>query len=182
MFLSFFWRLESRHHATLALQYKSLAERIRAQNDLLRTVTERTLDLITLKGKDGRYELVSRSFAENYFAKSPESLIGFRDEDLLSRDACAQLAQGEQVARQLGMSLRDDVVIDMAGRQLHLHVVQVPVGSENGEETGMLTVARDITDLVIAREDKERYRNKPSTPLCGRWNWSILILRGIPCA
>ncbi|MEZ5825103.1 MAG: HD domain-containing phosphohydrolase [Geminicoccaceae bacterium] len=154
VFASFFWRLQSRHHAAMATQYRKLAERIHAQNDLLRTVTDRTLDLIALKAVDGRYELVSRSFA-HMFERAPEGLEGMSDAGLFEADTCARLAEGEREAMAVGVSSRDDIVIRAGGSERHMHVVQVPVG-EKGEDRKILMVARDITDLVQARADRER--------------------------
>ena len=154
IFASFFWRLQSRHHAAMAEQYRKLAERIRAQNDLLRTVTDRTLDLIALKGEGGRYELVSRSFART-FDHPVENLEGMSDGELFDAETCERLAEGEREAMAAGVSSRDDIVIHAGGSDRHMHVVQVPVGEE-GESRKVLMVARDITDLVQARADRER--------------------------
>ena len=155
LFVSFFWRLESRHHLTMAEQYRALVERIRAQNELLQTVTESTLDLVALKDQDGRYLLVSTAYAQ-CFARHPDQLVGLRDEDLLAADTCSQLARGEKDARALGVSLSDDITVEIAGAQRHLHVVQVPVQPEGSRGAGMLMVARDITELVEVREERER--------------------------
>ena len=154
LFSSFFWRLESRHQTALVAQYRALAERIRAQNTLLRTVTESTLDLVTLKSADGRYQLVSSAYARS-FDRLPEQLVGWRDEDLLEPDTCAELAAGERDARAIGVSLRDDLVVSIAGTERHLHVVQVPVDPSERSSSAMLMVARDITELVHAREERE---------------------------
>ncbi|MEZ5836424.1 MAG: HD domain-containing phosphohydrolase [Geminicoccaceae bacterium] len=154
LFASFFWRLQSRHHAAMARQYMSLAEQIRARNELLRTVTDHTLDFIALKGTDGRYELVSQSFAKG-FGRTADALTGLGDSDLFDPHTCARIADGEREAFAVGVSQCDDILIGTGDDQRHMHVVQVPVG-EDDDARRILMVARDITELVRARADRER--------------------------
>ena len=139
----------------MADQYKALAERIKARSALLRTVADTTLDLMVLKDAQGRYQLVGRAFGE-MFGKAPDALVGSSDDEAWPPEACARLAVSEQNARSLGIDIDDAVPVGLEGETRHFHVMHVAVPNERGSSASVLMVARDISDLIAARAERQK--------------------------
>ena len=91
-------------------------------------------------------------FANEAFAEmlrhAPDRIVGRSDEEVFVPATVRILAEGERQAHVTGLALREAHAVEIAGRERHLHMVQVPVAGEDG---GTLLVARDVSDLVAER-------------------------------
>ncbi|MCB1885777.1 MAG: PAS domain-containing protein [Geminicoccaceae bacterium] len=153
-FLVAWQRQHARHFAEMAGQYKVLAATIQEQRRLLATVASSSYDAIGLKGGDGRYLFANEAFAA-MLRHAPNWIVGRRDEEIFAPATVRILAEGERQARTTGLALREAHAVEVAGRERHLHMVQVPVAGEDGSPDGALFVARDVSDLVAERLEHE---------------------------
>ena len=152
-FGAFWWRSNSEHNRSLADQYARFAGRIHRQKLLLDTINNTIKELISLKSLQGKYTYVNPAFAE---------AVGQPLDDIVGRDAASVLGHGtaERMERLDEMALNSQepvVTIDevyLQGIKKHLQISKVPVTTE--DEKSIVTVARDITDLVEEQERRER--------------------------
>lgn len=118
------------------------------QQKLLRTIIESTPDLVSLVGRDGTYLAVNRAFG-HWVGHPAEDLPGRKDRDIFPPELAIQreqehvriLATGVTVSREARLKAAVD------GKEGWFHVVKVPVTDENGRVTGILSTARDISEI-----------------------------------
>ncbi|SDY08472.1 PAS domain S-box-containing protein/diguanylate cyclase (GGDEF) domain-containing protein [Nitrosomonas sp. Nm58] len=123
---------------------------------LLRTVIDATPDWIFVKDKEHRFVLVNQAFASSQGFK-PAEMLGKLDTDFWPEHLCyGDPAQGIR-----GFHADDDEAI--AGKKVHnpadpatladgqlrwFDTLKLPMRNANGEITGVLAYARDITDRL----------------------------------
>jgi len=149
------WWQSSRHHAALAEQYRTLADRIEHHRRLLASITENTEDLIALEDGDGRYRHVNAALARAV-AASPERLKGRTARQVLAADTASWLAAGRRDIAVGRPVVRVSDHLAFGHRRGYWHCLQVPVADQAGHPIGVVMVARDITDLVTERLERER--------------------------
>ena len=153
-FLLVWQRQRARHLGDMAEQYRVLAAEIQRQRRLLQTVTDASLDLIGLKDRRGRYVFANPAFAEAV-RRPVDWLLDREDEEVFAPATAARLAEGEALAIGSGAALREEQFVEIAGRERHLNLVQVPITDAEDTVFGMLVVARDVGDLVRERRQRE---------------------------
>lgn len=140
---------------------RELAERIRAEQALresktrLQTFVDVTPDLIYLKDRALRYLLVNRAFAD-YWAKSPDEIIGCKDESFIPQ----QQAQTNALSESRVMSERRSTIVEEQRGGRTYEIRRTPVVDEAGQAAGIAGVIRDITERKrlqeqLIREQKE---------------------------
>ncbi len=140
---------------------RELSEAVRHTKELLERVIESTPDLVFVKDRELRYRLVNHSFAE--LMKRPvEDIIGRTDEEIGFPpkiglgDALGQNTawkDGEAVVLS-GKRVMDELtLVRPPNTRLVFASVRVPLLGPKGEAaSGIVGIARDVTDLVRARE------------------------------
>ena len=154
-FGAFWWRLASLHNHTLAEQYRSLAGRIQAQKQLLDSVNGAIPEFIGLKASDGTYLYVNPAFA-NAIGRSPEAILGLDDASIFGQGTAKRLALSDRRV----LNSREPVTVDeeiyLAGEPRYLQISKVPFLNAAGESSGIVSVTRDVTELVEQQRKKER--------------------------
>lgn len=154
-FGAFWWRLSSLHNETLARQYQSLASRIHAQKQLLDSINGAIAEQIGLKGTDGTYRYVNAAFA-SAVGRAPEAMIGLDDAAIFGRGTAKRLALSERrVVNGLEtVTSNEQIYFDSALR--HLQISKAPFVNHEGTLQGIVSVTRDVTELVEQQRKKER--------------------------
>jgi two-component system sensor histidine kinase/response regulator len=120
-------------------------EELRVAGDRLQGILDHATTLISIKDVDGRYILVSRSWAEHAGLTAPE-VIGRTDGELMpSRYALPSRAADVEVARTGRLLEYERDVVTPEGTRSYL-TVKVPLRDANGEVGAIATLATDITD------------------------------------
>lgn len=154
-FGAFWWRLASLHDRALAEQYRVLAARIQSQKQLLDAINGSIEEFIGLKGADGRYRYVNPAFAAAV-GRRPEEMIGLDDAAIFGQGTAKRLAQGDRRALNGVEAATSDEEVYLGGMRRFLQISKAPFATEAGQASGIVSVTRDVTELVEQRRKKER--------------------------
>ena len=149
------WRLFSLHNETLARQYQKLANRIQAQKQLLDSINGTIKEQIGLKAVDGTYRYVNPAFAAAV-GRKPEDLIGLDDTAVFGDGTAKRLAltdrrvlKGDEV-----VTSNEEIYLNSVLRSLQIS--KVPFRGTDDTLQGLVSVTRDVTELVEQQRKKER--------------------------
>ncbi|MEM8914467.1 MAG: HD domain-containing phosphohydrolase, partial [Pseudomonadota bacterium] len=150
------WFLESAaHNRTLAAQYRDLAEHISQQKQVLDSVTGSISEHIGLKRPDGVYAYVNPAFARS-IGRAPADVEGMKDSDLYPRSLAQRLAESDRscLADNKAVTVSEHMVI--GGKERFFEISKVPLLLGKNEELGgIVSVARDVTEVVEQRRRRE---------------------------
>ncbi len=154
-FGAFWWRLASVHDRALAEQYRVLAARIQRQKQLLDAINGSIEEFIGLKGPDGRYRYVNPAFAAAV-SRDPEAMVGLDDAAIFGQGTAKRLALSDRRALNGLEAVTTDEEVYLDGVRRYLQISKSPFLNEAGEASGIVSVTRDVTELVEQRQKKER--------------------------
>jgi PAS domain S-box-containing protein len=154
-FGAFWWRMASGHNRALAEQFQSLAGRIETQRQLLDSINNTIADHIGLKGSDGAYVYVNPAFA-GAVGRPIEQLVGQTDEAIYGHGTAQTLKVTDQQALLSGRPVTVQQKLYLQSRLHHLQIAKVPFKDAKGAIAGIVSVARDVTQIVEERERRER--------------------------
>lgn len=154
-FGAFWWRLANEHNKARAAQFKHLAGRIDAQKRLLDSINNSIDDSIGLKGADGTYRYVNPAFARTV-GRPEDRIIGMDDAALFGAGTAQRLRISDEEALASGACVTVDEQVYIKSKKHHLQISKVPFDADQDQTGGLVSVTRDITDLVEQREKKER--------------------------
>jgi len=133
----------------LAGVLRDITERMRGERELerYRAMAESAHDAIFFKDPDGRYTYVNAS-ALQILGLPKKEVIGKTDHDILSRpeEAARNVQSDREVfeTRESGRVTKRMTSRD--GKEYWCQVVKVPQFDESGELTGLVGIARDVTE------------------------------------
>ena len=154
-FGSFWWKLTSAHDRDLAGQYRVLAGRIAAQKRLLESINGTIADWIGLKSPNGAYRYVNPAFAKAV-GREVEEVLGLDDAAVFGAGTARRLELSDQIARQGGTILTSNEEVYLDGNLRHLQISKVPLHDDAERVAGIVSVARDVTDLIEEQKKKQR--------------------------
>ncbi len=135
---------------------------------LLAIVLEHVDAYIYLKDHDGRYLYVNPKVAE-LLGRSRLDILGRRDDDLLPPEVVAPIrALDHAVLAGNARLVREEMVTDRDGRQLHFWSIKQPIALDSGPPA-LVGFSTEITELLRLRETLEVERSyDPLTGLAKR--------------
>ncbi|MCG8405772.1 MAG: PAS domain S-box protein [Phycisphaerales bacterium] len=157
------WNMEDRHFAASIADFVSLAletsqrrqaeESLRAQQNLLHDIIEGTDDRIFAKDGQGRYLLLNSAYASDFRIPAHEA-IGLTDRDLCSPTEAEQIMNIDRQIIATGESKSYEQKIETVtdGEVRTYWVGKYPQFDQNNNVTGVLGIARDITERKRAEE------------------------------
>jgi len=154
-FGAFWWRLANEHSSALATQFRNLAARIAAQKRLLDDINNSIAEYIGLKARDGTYRYINPAFARA-IGREVEEATGLDDAALFGKGTAERLALSDRraLAENGPITISEQVYL---GNRLHyLQISKVPFEDENGAAAGIVSVTRDVTELVEEQKRRER--------------------------
>lgn len=154
-FGAFWWRLSSQHDRALAEQYRTLAGRIQAQKQLLDSINGAIPEFIGLKAPDGSYRYANPAFAKAV-SRKPEAMIGLDDAAVFGRGTAKRLALSDRRVLDSHETVTTDEEVYLDGALRYLQISKVPFFGVSGDASGIVSVTRDVTDLVEQQRKKER--------------------------
>jgi PAS domain S-box-containing protein len=154
-FGAFWWRLSNEHNSALAEQFRRLAARIEAQKKLLDSINNSIADYIGLKSKDGVYRYLNPAFARA-IGREVEEAVGLDDAAIFGRGTADRLEPSDRRALESGGAVTVNEEIYLGSRLHHLQISKVPYQDETGEVSGIVSVIRDVTELVEEQNKRER--------------------------
>jgi PAS domain S-box-containing protein len=154
-FGAFWWRLSNEHSSALASQFRGLAARIDAQKKLLNSINNTMADDIGLKSLDGRYQYVNPAFARA-LGRDVSQIIGLDDSAIYGEGTAQRLRLSDQRALLSGAAVTVNEEIYL-GKKLHyFQISKVPYHGDDGNTSGIVSVTRDVTELVEKQRMKEK--------------------------
>lgn len=163
-FGAFWWRLSSDHNHTLAEQYRRLAARISAQKRLLDSINGTVAEQIGLKSASGEYRYVNPAFARAVGREASE-IAGLDDAALFGAGTAERLKLSDQRALAEGCPITSNEEVYLGQKLHYLQVSKVPYKGENREEDGIVSVSRDVTELVEEQKKREQAIEQIATTL-----------------
>ena len=133
---------------------KQAEERLVQERNLLRTVIDNVPDQIFVRDTGGRVVLSNRSDARAMGVDDPDSLVGKTDFDFYPTELAAQFQMDNQVVLESGQAIvdREERSRDTDGEPRWVLTTKVPLRDPKGRITGLVGIARDVTERKKADE------------------------------
>ena len=154
-FGAFWWRMSNENSSALADQFRRLAGRIEAQKKLLDSINNAIADYIGLKSLDGIYRYVNPAFARA-IGRDVDQAVGLDDSALFGQGTADRLKLSDQRALATGASVTVNEEVYLGAKLHYLQISKVPYQDEMGKTSGIVSVTRDVTELVEEQKKKER--------------------------
>ena len=141
---------------------KQTEEALLAQKVLLSSIIESTEDAVFIKDVEGRYLLANSADAKQ-LGLPLSQVLGATDYDVFPRDIAEETRRADQKVIDSGAPLAYEQTYRRPGRKtLVYHINKYPRRDREGNLTGVIGIARDITERkeaeAAARESEERFR------------------------
>lgn len=134
----------------VAQHFESMARRIENQRQLLDRINGTIADFIGLKDLQGRYQYVNPAFARAV-GRAPEELIGFDDEAIFGFDTARRLEAADHQVQVGSELVTTNETLYLHSQQYHLQISKSPLKDTEGRITGIVSVIRDVTEMVEAQ-------------------------------
>ncbi|WP_295855966.1 EAL domain-containing protein [uncultured Xylophilus sp.] len=121
----------------------------------LRGLFEAIPDMVFAKDENGAYRACNRAF-EAFFGVTEEDLRGQTDADRYDQDTASRYRAEDLSAMQTGRAYRSEEVLRGIGGNGDFDVIKTPVRDAAGRISGVVGVARDVTERKRAAQQIER--------------------------
>lgn len=151
---------------------KAAEERVRANEELMRTIIDSTPDWIFVKDHDHRYRLVNQGYADSMHM-APEEFIGKNDLDIGFPEEIVKgnpdkgirgfWADDNEIMASGERKIIDEEPAVVDGEARVLHTVKVPLHDTEGEVAGLVGFVHDITNRkqieATLHQSEEKFRS-----------------------
>ncbi len=149
------WSRMSKINQRLAHSFYELANQEQLQRSLLDSINASVLDFICLKSVDGEYNYVNASMAKA-FKRPADKLIGQSDQELFGYNTAKRLEMADNNVLQTAQAVFTRETIYIENVQHEFQISKVPYFGEDGEIIGIVSVFRDVTEMVRAQERQNK--------------------------
>lgn len=127
----------------------------------LRTVIDTLPDLVWLKDEKGRYLFCNSKF-ESLYGASEEIIQGKTDYDFVPKELADFFRKHDQIAMDAGGPSKNEEEVTFAedGHVELLETIKTPMYDADGKLIGVLGIARDMTDLKLAEENRKELEKR----------------------
>ena len=139
----------------LANYFEAMAQRIENQRQLLDRINSTIADCIGLKNLGGRYLYVNQAFARAV-GRSGEELVDLDDEAIFGFDTARRLDYSDQQIQAGSELVTFNETVYLQSRQHHLQFSKSPLRDAEGKLTGIVSVIRDVTEMVEHQHRQEQ--------------------------
>ncbi len=156
---AFWWRMIGVENHQQAIRFRELAEKIEAQHKLLEGINNNLTEYIGLKDNRGLYQYANPAFAKA-IGRQPEEIIGLDDVALFGYDTAKRLEAFDNLVIENHQPTSHREQIYLQSKRHHLRISKVPYIDQQGKLKGIISLYRDITDLVDEQERNQRVVNQ----------------------
>jgi len=150
------WRHGSSRRASLAAtQFKNMARRFDEQRELLQTVTDSQPTSIFILDEQNRYRFANAQTGQQAGLK-PQELLGKEISAVLGPAAAKRYIALSKQVRELNANVTDVARLEVDHKLKVVQTEQIPLLDRVTHGNDVLTVERDITDVVTERERRAR--------------------------
>ncbi len=155
---------------------KQTEQSLQETNSLLHSVLETMPDFFFAKDLQGRHIAVNSNLAE-FFGKSVADIIGRTDAELLPPDIAEKIMAKDREIMTKGITERFEEVVPTDGvKDSYYLTVKTPLFDAQGNVTGLIGVAQNITDRkqaeIALEENHLRLELALKTANIGSWDWN----------
>ncbi len=108
-------------------------------------------DWISVKDLEGRYVVANTATAEP-FGLTPMDFIGKRPEELFPGELSEMIVRNDSEVISSKKPHSFDEIVNVRGEDRHFGTIRFPLTDYKGEISGVCTIARDITNEVVLRQ------------------------------
>lgn len=153
--LAFWWRQGSESNRMLAQQYHELAARLQTQRQLLDSINASIQEHISVKDREGSYIYVNPPFAKAVGLPA-RSIVGLKDAALYEPEVEKIVTALDQRVLEDHRQVERSLVFEVDGEARYFQVSKSPFLDDEGRGIGVVSVARDITDLMEAQQRRDQ--------------------------
>ncbi len=147
--------LVSNQERKVAKHFERLAREIESQRQLLDRINNTISDYIVLKDLNGRYLYVNPAFAEAV-GKDPQEMIGLDNESVFGDDTARRLEHSDQQVLTSGEPVTFSETLYLRSEPHHLQISKAALKDAEGKPTGVVSVIRDMTEIVEVQKRHEQ--------------------------
>ncbi len=128
------------------------------EREQLQTLMNHLPDVIFIKDTSGRFLMANPALVKLYGAKSPEHMIGMKDEDFIPKSVADQFVQDDRQVMDSDVPLvdREESNVDTDGNPLWMLTSKIPLRDSNGKLAGLVGIGRNITRQKLAEGQARR--------------------------
>ena len=149
------YRYRAAHDRSVADQFRTLADRLASQRQLLGSITDALTDAIGLKDERGRYVFVNPAFARAV-GRPIDDIMGLDDAAIYGHGTAQRLHRWDQVVRNGNAPLTAQEEVFLASRRHVLQISKIPCRLPTSQNIGILSVSRDISEVIEQQRLRER--------------------------
>lgn len=150
------WALQvSNQERKLARHFEGLAEEIEKQRQLLDRINNTIADYIVLKDLQGHYLYVNPAFAEAV-GRNSQNLIGLNDEAVFGYDTARRLEHSDLQVLANCEPVTFNELIYLQSEPHQLQISKAALKNANGQPSGIVSVIRDVTEIVDVQRRHEQ--------------------------
>ena len=125
------------------------------ERDRLKTIIDNVPDLIFLKDRNGRFINANQALVDAAKANSIDDVIGKTDYDFWPPELASNYVADDQMTMREGKPLNNhqEKTSDADGNETWLLTSKVPLFDDDGEVTGLVGIARDITESIKTNQE-----------------------------
>ena len=127
--------------------------KLRDSERRLHAVIDNTPSMVSVKGRDYRYQLVNSEF-ERVFDVASDWIVGRRDEDILPASAIGQVRAKDRLVLEGGEVLQEETVAVRNGQERVFLTVRFPLFDEEGAIEAVVGMSTDITERRLEERSK----------------------------
>ena len=129
---------------------------LRLRERQLKTVMDNQPSMVVLVDTDGRFVLANKQF-ENFIGRTAEEILGKRNEDILRPDIAIEASRSDATVLSTGEPLIEQATYtDTFGILRDFDICKVPLKDDDGNISGIVMTATDITDRRTAERQALR--------------------------
>jgi len=151
---------------------------LRTSERRLRSILENTPEVVSVKGRDCRYQLVNHAF-EQRFGLERGWILGRRDDEILPPEVVVQERESDERVLRTGEPVEREEVVPRDGEDLVYLTVKFPLRDEDNAVYAVCGILHDITDRK-RREVELRERLQWTDRIYAAVSDDRLVLHGQP--
>jgi diguanylate cyclase (GGDEF)-like protein/PAS domain S-box-containing protein len=144
--------------------------------ELLRALIHTIPDMVWLKDRSCTYQACNSAF-ERHIGQPADKIIGKTDDDFAGNRIAMQLAQTDEITLQSGQPASFEETIQTAEGLVTFEIIKAPMRNAQGEITGVLGMARNITSRkhadALLRDTSEQFELALISTELGMWSQSF---------
>ncbi len=143
----------------ISKHFELLADQLDQQRQLLDRINNTIGDHIVLKDLQGKYQYVNPAFAKAV-GRETEDLIGQNSEAVFGYDTARRLEHSDQQVLATGEPVTFNEMVFLQSQSHHLQISKAPLKDAQGRMVGIVSVSRDITEMVEVQKSQEQATHK----------------------